>query len=95
LFADPRRITELLSATGWRDVEVAPVDEMAWIGSDIKDVMSYTRGMPMIQNLTASLGDPALCERVLADVAEQYDARQRPDGIWVRAAAWLVTARRE
>jgi SAM-dependent methyltransferase len=95
LFADPWRITELLSATGWRDVEVTPVDEMAWIGSDVKDVMSYIRGMPMIHNLTASLGDPMLCKRVLADVAEQYGARQRPDGIWVRAAAWLVTARRE
>jgi hypothetical protein len=33
-------------------------------------------------------------ERVLAEVADQYAARQRPDGVWVRAAAWLVTARR-
>jgi SAM-dependent methyltransferase len=94
LFADPGRITELLSATGWRDAEVTRVDEMAWIGSDVKDVMNYIRGMPMTQNLTASLGDPVLCQRVLADVEEQYGARQRPDGIWVRAAAWLATARR-
>jgi len=35
-----------------------------------------------------------LTEQVLAAIAGQYRARQRPDGIWVRAAAWLVTARR-
>ena len=56
--------------------------------------MRYVGSMPMIQNFTAGLDDPALSEQVLAAVAEQYRALQRPDGIWVRAAAWLVTARR-
>jgi len=56
--------------------------------------MSYVRGMRMTRSLAADPGDEALTGRVLATVAEQYDARQRPDGVWVRAAAWLVTARR-
>lgn len=94
LFVDPRRITALLSQTGWRDVRIIPVTEPAWIGSDVDDVMTYVRGMPMIRNLAADLHDPMLAERVLADIAEEYAARQRPDGVWVRAAAWLVTARR-
>jgi ubiquinone/menaquinone biosynthesis C-methylase UbiE len=94
LFVDPRRITELLSRTGWRDVRIIPVTEPAWIGSDVDDVMRYVRGMPMIGNLIADLGDEVLAERVLADVAEEYAARERSDGVWVRAAAWLVTARR-
>jgi len=94
LFTDPRQIAELLSGTGWQAIQVTPVTAPAWIGSDVDDVMSYIRGMPMIRNLTASLDDQALSERVLAAVAGQYSAHQRPDGIWVRAAAWLVTARR-
>jgi SAM-dependent methyltransferase len=94
LFVDPRQITALLYETGWEDVEVTSVDELAWLGSDVNDVMRYVRGMPVIRNLTASLDDPPLSERVLAVVAKQYAARQRPDGIWVRAAAWLVAARR-
>ena len=94
VFVDPRQITELLSRTGWKDVRITPVTEPAWIGSDIDDVMSYVRGMPMIRNLTASLDDRALADRVLADVADEYAARQRSDGVWVRAAAWLVIARR-
>ncbi len=94
LFVDPRRITGLLSGAGWKDVRIFPVTAPAWMGSDVDDVMGYVRGMPMIGNLTANLRDQVLAERVLADVADEYASRQRPAGVWVRAAAWLVTARR-
>jgi len=94
LFTDPQRVTELLSDTGWDDIQIDAVSEPAWIGSDVADVMSYVRGMPMIRNLAADLGNEVLAERVLAVIAGQYAARQRPDGVWVRAAAWLVTAHR-
>jgi SAM-dependent methyltransferase len=94
LFVDPGQIAELLSGTGWEDVQVASVNEPAWLGSDVDDVMSYVRSMPMIGALAASLNDPLLTAQVLATIEEQYEARQRPDGIWVPAAAWLVTARR-
>jgi ubiquinone/menaquinone biosynthesis C-methylase UbiE len=94
LFTDPRRVTRLLSRAGWEDIQIDAVSEPAWIGSDVADVMSYVRGMPMIRSLAAELGDEVLAERVHAVIAEQYAARQRPDGVWVRAAAWLVTAHR-
>jgi ubiquinone/menaquinone biosynthesis C-methylase UbiE len=94
LFVDPRRIRNLLSGTGWQDLRVASVTEPAWLGSDVDDVMDYVRGMPMIRDLTARIDDPAVTERVLAGVADEYAARQSADGVWVRAAAWLVTARR-
>ena len=94
LFGDPRRLTQLLSAAGWENIHIEAVSGPAWMGSDVTDVMSYVRGMPMIRNLATDLGDQALTERVLATVAEQYAARQHLDGVWVHAAAWLVTARR-
>jgi SAM-dependent methyltransferase len=94
LFVDPQRIRDLLSGTGWRDIRVASVTEPARLGSDVDDVMDYVRGMPMIRDLTARIDDPAMTERVLAGVADEYAARQSADGVWVRAAAWLVTARR-
>jgi len=94
LFTDPRRVTELLSGAGWEDIQIDAVSEPAWMGSDVADVMSYVRGMPMIRNLAAGLGDEVMTEQVLAVIAEQYSARQHPDGVWVRAAAWLVTAHR-
>jgi SAM-dependent methyltransferase len=94
LFLDPTRIRDLLSGTGWQNIQIASVTERAWIGSDVDDVMEYVRGMPMIRDLTAGLNDPALTERVLTTVADEYSSRQSADGVWVRAAAWLVTARR-
>jgi ubiquinone/menaquinone biosynthesis C-methylase UbiE len=94
LFTEPRQVTELLSGTGWEGIQIDAVSEPAWMGSDVADVMSYVRGMPMIRSLAAQLGNEALTERVLAVIAEQYAACQRPDGVWVRAAAWLVTAHR-
>jgi SAM-dependent methyltransferase len=92
LFVDPQQITDLLSSTGWENVLIDAINEPAWIGSDVADVMSYVRGMPMVRSLTADLGDETLANQVLASIAEQYAARQRPDGVWVRAAAWLVAA---
>ncbi len=94
LFVDPRQVAELLSSTGWEDIQTNAISESAWMGSDVADVMSYVRGMPMIRSLAANLSDEALTERVLATIAEQYAVRQHPDGVWVHAAAWLVTARR-
>ena len=92
--ADPRQIRGLLSAAGWADVNIDAVREPAWMGSDVADVMGYVRGMRMVRNLAARLENEALAGQALADMAEQYAARQRPDGVWVQAAAWLVTARR-
>ncbi len=94
LFVDPRQVAGLLSGAGCADIQIDAVSEPAWMGSDVADVMSYVRGMRMTRSLAADLGDEALTGRVLATIAEQYAARQRPDGVWVRAAAWLVTARR-
>jgi SAM-dependent methyltransferase len=92
LFVDPRQVTDLLSSTGWENIRIDAVSEPAWVGSDVADVMSYVRGMPMIRSLTAELRDEALTEQVLATIADQYAVRQHSDGVWVRAAAWLVTA---
>lgn len=94
LFADPHRIEKLLSDTGWDGIGVTPITEPARIGSDVNDVMSYVLGMPRIQSLLADLADQNLAERMMADVADKYVAREHPGGVWVRAAAWLVTARR-
>jgi ubiquinone/menaquinone biosynthesis C-methylase UbiE len=94
LFVDPQQVTELLSITGWDNIEIHAVNESAWMGSDAADVMSYVRGMPTIRALVGRLRDEAVAERAFATIAEQYAGCQRPDGVWVRAAAWLVTANR-
>ena len=92
LFENPRRVEDLLSGAGWAGIEVRPVSQPAWMGSDVADVMAYVRDMRLVRTLADQLGDEGLTERALAAVADDYASRQRPDGVWVQAAAWLVTA---
>lgn len=94
LFEDPRRVTELLNGAGWTDVGTEAVNEQAWLGTDVADVMRYVRRIRMVESLIAELADDALAERALARAEEQYAARLRPDGVWIDAGVWLVTARR-
>jgi SAM-dependent methyltransferase len=92
-FADPGWITELPTGAGFTDINVEPIREPARLGSDVPDVMGYTLGMTRIRELFSGLGDDPRAARVRSTMAEAFTAHQRPDGVWVEAAAWLVTAR--
>jgi hypothetical protein len=95
LFEDPCRLEGLLSGAGWTGIRAEPVTVPAWIGSGLDDVMGYVRGLALVRRAVAGAGDDqAPVERALDAMAGEYAARQAPDGIWVEAAAWLVTARR-
>jgi ubiquinone/menaquinone biosynthesis C-methylase UbiE len=94
LFVHPTKITELLTSRGWKDIKITPVYEKACIGSDVDDVMRYVRGMPSIRTLEANFDDQPLKTKILAEVEAEYAKREHSDGVWVNAAAWLVTARR-
>jgi hypothetical protein len=92
LFADPRRVTDLLTGAGFTGVRIEAVREPARIGSDVADVMGYVRNTSKVRELMAQLDDEELAQRVLASMVEEFAARQDPDGVWVDAVAWLVTA---
>jgi SAM-dependent methyltransferase len=74
------------------DVRVVAVHEPARIGSEVADVMGYVRNTSRVRELTAELDDQALASRVFATMAAEFAARRIPGGVWVDAAAWLVTA---
>jgi SAM-dependent methyltransferase len=94
LFADPERVSRVLAGAGWTDIRADPVTEPAWIGTDVDDVIGYVRGMDVVRRTAAATQDDELAERALARMGVEYAARQAPDGVWVEAAAWLVSARR-
>jgi SAM-dependent methyltransferase len=92
LFTDPRRITGMLSSAGWSDISVEPVSAPAWLGADVADVVDYVRGNRRVRSLLAEIDDPALTESVLAAMRQAFRPHERPDGVWVTAAAWVVSA---
>jgi SAM-dependent methyltransferase len=93
LFTDPGRIAGLLAGAGFAGVRVQAVHEPARLGDDVADVLGYVRGSARVRELFAGAGT-AVADRVLATMTAEFAARERPDGVWVEAAAWLVTASR-
>jgi SAM-dependent methyltransferase len=91
-FADPGWVSGLLVGAGYADVQVVAVREPARIGSDVPDVLGYLCDTSRVRELMARLDDESVAARVRAAMAEQLTACQHPDGVWVEAAAWLVTA---
>jgi SAM-dependent methyltransferase len=93
LFADPQQVADLLSGTGWADIRIEEASEPAWMGATVADAMDYIRGMRKFRALIDEL-DQSRTEEALSTMAKEYAARERPDGVWVGSAAWLVSAQR-
>src|SRR6266540_7133582 len=93
LFADRRRVTEMLITAGCSEVQVEDVRDRMWLGSDADDVVGYVGSMPRLRTQLEEL-DNGPAEEVLHSMAAEFAARQGADGVWAACAAWLVTARR-
>ena len=91
VFADPAQLAALVAGAGFGDVRVTAITEPARVGADVADVMAYLRETSRVRDLLARLDDE-LAAQVLSATAEEFAGRQRPDGVWVSAAAWLVSA---
>jgi SAM-dependent methyltransferase len=90
-FADPTRLHAILTAAGYTGTRVEEVHEPARLGADVADVMAYVRSTSLVRGLLAGVDD-AVAERVLATATDAFTTRQQPDGVWVKAAAYVVTA---
>ena len=95
-FADPARVERILTAAGWREVALAPFDfaMVAGGGADpVEDAAQYFLCIGPAARAAAALA-PDERER-FADRVRALAARNVFDGIVsLRAAAWLVTARK-
>ncbi|XVU21097.1 class I SAM-dependent methyltransferase [Actinoplanes sp. CA-054009] len=85
-FADSSWVEGLLTSAGYRDVRVRELREPARLGDDADDVTAYFMDSTQVRELAADR--PGAREAI----AEAFRQRERPDGVWVEAAAYLVTA---
>jgi SAM-dependent methyltransferase len=92
-FGDPEVVRTTLTASGWNDVDVRDSRERLLVGTDIPETVAFLRDTGMGKRLLAGLD-----ERTVATVSEAIavalEPFAAPDGVWLGAAAWLVTARR-
>jgi SAM-dependent methyltransferase len=91
--SDPDHVREVLESSGWTDVELDPVDESMWWGTDAEDVVDFIAGAGRTKVLLDKV-DEETTLRARAALVEALRAHETPDGVFLGGALWLVTARR-
>ena len=91
--ADPEQVRGILTAAGFADVELQPVDEPTKLGADADDAFSFVRTIGIVKGLTQDL-DEGTTARLLDDLHAVLAAHQTDEGVLLGTSAWLVTARR-
>jgi SAM-dependent methyltransferase len=93
-FADADHVRSVLTAAGWRDVQVEGVETTVLVGGpgSAEDVVEfYQRDLFGRLMLAKAPEDKRLA--ALADLREAVGAGMSEDGLRQRAAVWVVTAR--
>jgi SAM-dependent methyltransferase len=91
--ADPHRVTALLTGAGLTGVEITPVNEPRWMGTDVDDVVNFYARVPAVRSLIAG-ADEHIITAVLEELRSAVRPHQGPEGVILQSAAWLVTAHR-
>jgi SAM-dependent methyltransferase len=90
-FADPDRVRGILERSGWRDIEIAPLDVDTPVSFD--EMMAFSLGLsslaPLLREQTQDVRD-----QVRGVVSEAVRAHEVDGKIPLQAACWLVEARR-
>lgn len=91
--ADSDQVRGILSAAGWRDVNVDEVREPLRVGVDADDTVAFLRGTGFARRLFEGV-DEVSVGRALEAVRDALTAYETPDGVVLGSAAWLVSATR-
>jgi hypothetical protein len=91
--AGPGRIRSLLAGAGFRSITVEDLSGPVWVGTDVDDVIAYYQATPEARRLTGPV-DEHTAGKITGALRGALQPFQRGDGVWLGAAAWLVTAAR-
>lgn len=91
-FADPERVRHILTASGWRDVEIRPLDVACTLPPD--DLDAYAATMGPVGLLLPALEDQRR-RRILAAVRQGFDVYVSAGAANFTAACWRIQARNQ
>jgi SAM-dependent methyltransferase len=89
--ADPEHVRMILGRAGWSDIEITELRTPLRVGDNADDAVAFETSDPETAKDLAAVG-PAVAAAAVTDLRAAFAARERPDGVWLAAAAWLVTA---
>ena len=91
--AEPDAIRQVLSESGFADINLAGVNELLCLGANVEQALRFVSAYPSTLELLSelSVGErPAALERLRATLAKYKTAA----GVLIESGAWFVTARR-
>jgi SAM-dependent methyltransferase len=88
--SDPDRVRQILEASGWKRIELRPIDVPASVGE--RDLKAYIAKMGPVGLALREVAEPTRT-RTVAAVHAAFDPFVRDGEARFNAASWLVTAR--
>lgn len=94
-FADPARVRSILTDAGWAGAELHDVRTTLHVGGahTVEEAVAFYTDDPVGQTLLRG-AEPAQRDAALAALREALAPHVADDGVALKAAVWLVTARR-
>lgn len=89
----PERITEVLTAAGFRDIEISPVDADMGFGVDADDATDFVFSMAPTQHNLRGV-DEATLASLRDGVRGALGEFETPHGVRIPGGVWVVTAGR-
>ena len=91
--ADPDRVHARLTAAGFRDIQLDPVDEPMDVGTDADEALDWFKGAGPVLGLLDGVDDPGRAE-ALANLHAAFKQAETAEGVLLGTSAWLITASR-
>ena len=91
--ADPDRVRRRLTRSGFKDVQLDPVDEPAELGADADDAFSWFHTVGIVKGLLQGVDDAGRSQ-ALANLRAAFEEAETPEGVLLGTSAWLITATR-
>lgn len=88
-FEDPGRIRDVLSAAGFRDINIKPHDQQVSCG-DLEETLRVVTKVGALGKILRE--HPTLLANVEQPVRQALAACVGSDGVALKAATWIVTA---
>lgn len=93
---DAERTRGLLSAAGWADIQLEPFDMPMVLGGarTVDEAVDFLVRLGPVGGVLAGLV-PAEQRRFLAEIRAHLAPHERPEGVVMKGASWIVTARND
>jgi SAM-dependent methyltransferase len=92
-FADPDRLRHILTAAGWRDIEITPEHTPILVGGggSVDDAVEFLRTGSMGRTMLAD-ADAGTVDRAVASVRAALAPHANDEGVRLGASVWLAQA---